>query len=71
MDYRSVESSNIEALAHTGDTLGVKFKGGTEYHYHGVSSDLFQEIIDAASIGHTFNQLIRSHPSDYPYERVH
>lgn len=70
MQYQSVESSNISALAHKGSTLGVKFTNGSEYHFENVPSVIFDQLIDAASVGRTFNELIKSHPSDYPYARV-
>lgn len=70
MQYQEVKSSNIAALAHENDTLGVKFKNGTEYHYQGVSSSTFEKVVGAASVGRTFNELIKSNPSDYPFARV-
>lgn len=70
MKYREVESSNIEALGHDGESLGVKFKNGTIYLYQGVSKAIFDQLVGAASVGRTFNELIKSKPSDYPYERV-
>lgn len=70
MQYQEVKSSNIAALAHENDTLGVKFKNGTEYHYQGVSCALFETLTAAASIGRTFNELIKSKPNDYPFTRV-
>lgn len=70
MDFRSVESSNIDALGHENDTLGVKFKNGTEYHYRDVPAWIFDQLVEAASVGRTFNELIKSHPSDYPYSRI-
>ena len=70
MDYQTVESSNILALGHEGSTLAVQFTNGTEYHYSGVSKEVFDQIVSAASVGRTFNQLIKSQPDDYPYERI-
>lgn len=70
MDYREVKSSNIAAVAHEDETLGVKFKNGTEYHYQGVSRALFETLSAAASIGRAFNELIKSKPNDYPFARV-
>ncbi|MCG7629064.1 KTSC domain-containing protein [Epibacterium sp. MM17-32] len=70
MQYQKVDSSNIAALAHEGDVLGVKFNNGTEYHYQGVSSSTFEKVMGAASVGRTFNELIKSKPNDYPFDRV-
>lgn len=70
MKYKEVESSNIAALAHSENTLAVKFKNGTEYHYSGVPVEIFDQLVQAASVGRTFNELIKSRPSDYPYVRA-
>jgi len=70
MKFRHVKSSNINELGHQGDTLGVRFKNGSEYHYSNVPESIFNRLIKAASIGRTFNELIKSHPSEYPYHQV-
>lgn len=70
MNYREVESSNIEALGHDGENLGVEFRNGSIYLYQGVSEAIFDQLVNAASVGCTFNELIKSKPSDYPYQRV-
>lgn len=70
MNYQPVTSSNVKALGYENNTLGVQFKNGTEYHYDGVSVEIFNQILEAASIGRTFNELIKSKPKDYPFTRV-
>lgn len=72
MQYEPVASSNIAALAHDPktDTLGVRFHGGTEYHYEGVSVKIFNSIKGAASVGRAFNETIKMKPRDYPYRKV-
>jgi hypothetical protein len=65
-----VTSSNIEALSLTEDRLLVEFKGGSQYEYQKVSSKVFDELVRAASVGRTFNALIKSKPEVYPYRRV-
>jgi KTSC domain len=70
MNYQTVKSSNIKALAHKETTLGVRFHGGTEYHYSNVPAELFTQLIQAASVGRTFNQLIKSNSTEYPHLQV-
>lgn len=72
MDYPwiSVTSSNIEAISLDNDVLKVRFHTGREYHYENVTADMFREIRDAASVGRTFNALIKSNPEEYPYRQV-
>lgn len=70
MELQSVKSSNIAAIGHEDDTLAVEFKSGAIYHYQNVSEALFRAVLEAASVGRTLNQLIKSKPNDYPYERV-
>lgn len=68
--FTKVNSSNIDALAFEDDVLKVKFKKGTEYHYEGVSEELFEELLAAESVGKTFNEKIRSQPEMYPFHAV-
>lgn len=51
----AVKSSQIESIGHMGDTLAVKFKGGSVYHYPGVTADQFADLQKAESIGKAFN----------------
>jgi hypothetical protein len=53
MKHEAVQSSNIESIGYDGksNTLGVKFKGGSEYHYHGISPGQYQDLRNAQSIG--------------------
>lgn len=68
--WTKVSSSNIEALAHEGDRLLVQFKSGAIYAYENVTAELFRAVKTAASVGRTFNELIKSRPSDYPFFRL-
>lgn len=60
MNYQSVKSSQIEAIGHEGKTLGVKFKGGSEYHYFNVSAAQHGALMKAESIGSHFGKFIKS-----------
>jgi len=56
--YR-VDSSNIQAIGHSGDTLRITFFGGKSYDYSGVSSETFTAFLNAESKGQYFRQHIQ------------
>ena len=62
MDYVSVSSSNIAAIAYddAGRTLGVQFTHGGEYWYHGVPRSVYQGFLGAGSKGHYFGAFVRN-----------
>jgi hypothetical protein len=51
----AVKSSQIESVGHMDDTLAVKFKSGSTYHYPGVTAEQFADLHKADSIGKAFN----------------
>jgi hypothetical protein len=70
MKYQSVNSSNISEIGHSDDTLGIRFKSGKEYHFFGVSKLIYTQLLSSASVGRTFNMLIKSNPDEYPFRQV-
>tara|TARA_R110001599_G_scaffold15757_1_gene65360 strand:+ start:25643 stop:25894 length:252 start_codon:yes stop_codon:yes gene_type:complete len=69
-----VESSNIEEVAHSSqqsgsnkpmadETLIIKFKGGAKYQYSPVSEAMFDNMMQAESLGKWFWQNIRDKPN--------
>lgn len=56
-----VKSSAIVSIGHSGDTLAVEYKGGRKYHYPGVSTEQFQKLQGADSVGSYLNQHIAPH----------
>ena len=67
-----VESSNIDAVGHdlNTQTLKVAFQSGGVYEYANVPLEVFQEILQAESVGKTFNRLVKSNPTQYPFVKV-
>lgn len=67
-----VESSNIDSLGHHAptETLRVKFKTNKIYDYAHVPATKYQEIVDATSVGSTFNKLVKSQPGVHPFTQV-
>jgi len=65
---KPVESSNIAEIAHHGDALFVKFKGGNAvYEYQGVPPHVHEAMLKAPSVGSYFAQNVKGRFS----HRVH
>ena len=64
-----VESTTLTAAAYesSGQQLELDFRDGTRYRYCGVASDLFSDLLCAASKGSFFNQYIRDR---FPYAKL-
>jgi hypothetical protein len=54
-----VASSNIDAIAHEGQTLIVRFTSGAAYSYEGVPRSVYEELLNAPSVGRYFGSMIR------------
>ena len=82
MEYKAVESSQIEAVAHDPETntLGIRFhpnkkqkeagERGSEYHYSGVRHDMYVALTEAISVGKFFGEYIKPFPEVYPFTKV-
>ena len=68
----SVESSSLTRLKYSIDKMEllVEFKGGAQYLYQNIPSDLFLGLMTADSIGSAFHKLIKTQPASYPYEKI-
>jgi len=69
MNYQPVSSSNLRAVAYDSftQTLGIIFKGNTEYHYYGVPQSVYLGLMRASSHG----SYHAAHIKDvYRYRRV-
>ncbi|HEU4964221.1 MAG TPA: KTSC domain-containing protein [Bacilli bacterium] len=69
MLYRTVESSNLMSVAYDVDsrTLGIKFKGNTEYHYYNVPESVYRGLMRAPSHGSYHAAYIKN---VYDYRRI-
>lgn len=69
MQWHNVESSNLESIGFDNDnqTLGVRFKNRTEYHYFDVPGSVFQEFLDARSKVQFFERRVKG---KYRYEKI-
>lgn len=70
MDYTSVSSSSVAAVGYDESqaTLGVRFNNGSEYHYFGVPSEVYDGLLNAPSVGTYLNQYVKK--GGYSYSRV-
>lgn len=62
MQYVPVISSNIAAVAYdeAGRVLGVQFRTGREYRYHGVPRTVYQNLLSVVSKGRYFGAFVRN-----------
>lgn len=69
MNLIPVSSSNIAAVGYEEGsmTLTVEFLSGTVYQYFDVSSQVYQELMAAGSVGTYFSQNIRN---NYRYTKL-
>lgn len=63
MEMQPVHSSNIDAIGYNADAqeLHVKFKGGSTYHFFGVTPEQHADLMGAQSKGSHFARQIRPH----------
>jgi len=61
VDMHFVDSSNIEAIGYdpASQELHVRFLNNTEYVYHGVPQEVFDELMASPSKGSFLNRVIR------------
>lgn len=62
-EFTDVVSSHIEAVAHfsenedmKNDTLQIRFKGGRVYEYEPVDEEMYDQMMEAESIGKWYHQ---------------
>jgi len=70
IDWNPVESSNIQALAYDGVFMYVRFLSGGIYRYGNVPESVYQELLNAESVGGSFHRLIKKNPDKYPYQKL-
>ncbi|MCA7000041.1 KTSC domain-containing protein [Dickeya solani] len=69
MNRQSVVSSNISSVGYDSDdlVLEIEFNNGAIYQYFDVPENVFQELINAGSVGGYLASHIKGH---YRYSRV-
>lgn len=70
MEMIQVSSSNLYAVGYDYDsaTLRIQFLNGGIYDYQGVSSDVYEGLLSAASKGKYFDQVIKK--GGYPFSKL-
>lgn len=66
MNFISVESSNIDAIAVSGDNLVIRFKNGSIYEYIGAAKE-YEKMMAFKSKGEYLNNFIKN---KYPFNRI-
>lgn len=59
MEWESVSSSNIDAVAYDGTNMYVRFRNGAEWEYFAVPENEYVACRDASSVGSYFYTNIR------------
>lgn len=69
---QKVQSSQIEAIGHDAEskTLAIRFKGGAEYHYANVETEMFEAMKLADSVGSFFYKNVKPFKDKYPYYKA-
>ena len=69
MDRTSVSSSNIDSIGYdsSSQTLEVEFNSGAIYQYYDVPEYIFDELLNASSVGSYLSQNVKN---AYSYGQV-
>lgn len=67
VSYTPVSSSNVAAVGYEDSDLYVKFNNGSEYKYSGVPSSIYEQLLNAPSVGSFLNSNIKG---SYNFERI-
>lgn len=69
MEFEKVKSSNIKEVGWEDNKMQVVFKDGATYLYQPVPRGVYNEIVEAKSVGSAFHRLIRSNKAIH-YQKV-
>lgn len=71
-EWESVTSTNIAELLYEEDieVLTVVFINGSEWEYDNIPPEIYEDLIDAASVGSYFYWNIREFPGLYPATQI-
>lgn len=61
------QSSNIAVVEHEGQILYVTFKNRSKYSYEGVTENLYEQLVNAESVGKFFNKNVKG---VFPFKKV-
>lgn len=69
MERIPVQSSNLSAIGYDSETetLEVEFLNGTAYEYRNVPQVVYEQFMNASSLGSFFNREISK---NYPYSKI-
>jgi len=69
MHREQVSSSNIKSIGYesNSETLEIEFRDGGIYQYFNVTSNIYEELISASSIGSFFHKYIKE---NYNWKKI-
>ena len=67
VDMKTVESSNVAKVGYKDSVLYIEFNSGALYTYSAVPEKVYNDLMEAESIGKFLNQQIKG---TYNYERI-
>lgn len=67
LNYKKVESSNIDSIGYYDKNLYIRYKSGTEYRYYDVPEDVHSKLLESDSKGRFMNSVIKE---NYKYVKV-
>jgi hypothetical protein len=69
MERSAVSSSSLASIGYDGDslTLEVEFINGSVYQYYDVPEEIFDDLLNAGSIGSYFHHNVRN---SFPNQKV-
>ncbi|MDD5005055.1 MAG: KTSC domain-containing protein [Candidatus Omnitrophica bacterium] len=69
MDMKPVASSNIQAVGYdeSTETMRVQFNNSSVYEYHNIPLIVYNDFMQASSLGAYLNRNIRN---NYSYEKI-
>ncbi|HAW57988.1 MAG TPA: KTSC domain-containing protein [Bacteroidales bacterium] len=69
MDMKPVASSNIQMVGYdeSSETMRIQFTNGSVYEYKNIPLVVYNDFMQASSLGAYLNRNIRN---SYPYEKI-
>ena len=71
IELKKVASSNIDMVGYEDRKLVVKFLNGNIYNYDNVSQEIYDDMMEAASIGSYFHRVIKTRVDNNDPKAIH
>ena len=67
LEWVKIDSSNIDSVAHSDETLYVVFNGGNRYKYNLVPEQVYTNLLESESKGSFLNEQVKG---SFEYETI-